>query len=164
MPEEYAFMSRNLIFAILAALPLSGVALYAIAQDAAPATAPSDTAHFQHMLKKMDTNGDGKISLDEYMAAATSRFHAIDSQNKGSIDAADIAAAPQMQRHEQRSAQRMLRHMGASPGSDSVTLDQFQAATKAHFAKIDANGDGFIEADEVSGQHHAHRQAPSATN
>src|SRR5574337_891124 len=153
MPHEHANMSRHLIFAILAAVPLSSVALYATAQDAAPATAPTDTAHFQHMLKKMDANGDGKISQDEYLAAATNRFHAIDTQNKGSIDAADIAASPPMQRHEQRSAQRMLRHMGASPGSDSVTLDQFLAAAKSHFAKIDANGDGFIEANEAANRH-----------
>ena len=158
-------MSRNPMFAILVALPLTAVALCAVAQDAAPTMAPdSHPAHFQHMLKKMDANGDGKVSLDEYLAAATNRFHSIDAQIKGSITAADIAASPQMQRHEQRTAQRMLRHMGASAGSDSVTLDQFLAAAKSRFAKIDANGDGFIDTNEAAYRHTARHAAQPASD
>lgn len=201
-------MSRKLMFAILVALPLTGAALGAAAQDAgATATPGSRPSFFQHMLKAMDANGDGRISLDEYVAAATKRFQSIDTQNKGSITAADIAASPavarrnqkmaqrlfdkldanhdgvvtrdeylaaaaarfdaldtahsgkltaqeiaaspKMLRHDEFAARRELRHIGA--GADgSVTLDQYLAAAKTHFAKLDANGDGFIEADEAT--------------
>ncbi|MBS0557674.1 MAG: EF-hand domain-containing protein [Proteobacteria bacterium] len=147
-------MSRKLMFAILLALPMAGTALYAAAQDPASAPASGD-AHFQHMLKKMDSNGDGRISLDEFLAAATKRFQSIDTQGKGSITAADIAASPQMQGRDQRMAQRELHHMGAPAGSDSVTMDQYLAAAKARFAKIDTNGDGFIDADEMAAHHRA---------
>ena len=215
-------MSRKLMFAILAALPLAGAAICATAQDVASTPTPnSRPSFFQHMLKAMDSNGDGKISLDEYKAAATNRFHSIDTQNKGSIDAADIAASPvmvqrnlkmaqhmvrrldtagngyvtrdeflaaagarfdamdtshsgkltaqeiaaspKMRRRDEFAAQRELRRMGAG-ANGSVTLDQYVAAAAARFAKLDANGDGFIEAGEVTGHRWAKAAQSPATN
>ena len=63
-------MYRTTRLAALAALPLTALSLCASAQPpnsgAAPGTRPD---FFAHMLEQMDTNGDGRISLDEYVAA-----------------------------------------------------------------------------------------------
>src|SRR5579862_4705023 len=53
-------------------------ALYAISAAALDNPGAQSSRFFEHMLKKWDTNGDGRISLDEYLAAAASRFQQID--------------------------------------------------------------------------------------
>jgi Ca2+-binding EF-hand superfamily protein len=131
-------MSRQLMLAILTALPLAGGSICATAQDAAPA-AGARPSFFQHMLQAMDTNGDGRISLDEYLAAATKRFQTIDTQNKGSITAADIAASPQSVQRDQKMAQRLIARMDTA-GNGYVSKDEFLAAASNRFARMDSAG------------------------
>ena len=45
-------------------------------------------------------------------------------------------------------------------GDGSVSQDEYIAAAKARFAKLDKNGDGFIEADEMPAHHWAHTKHP----
>src|SRR5215468_900793 len=78
---------------LLAALCAAAWSFGAVAQEA-PAGAPAHPSFFQHMLQKMDTNGDGRISESEFLAAATARFKSIDTQNKGTIDAAQLVNSP----------------------------------------------------------------------
>ncbi|HET9189535.1 MAG TPA: EF-hand domain-containing protein, partial [Rudaea sp.] len=128
----------------------------AAAQSGERAQFAQDVA--QHEFAKLDANHDGVVSKDEYLAAAGTRFDALDTAHTGKLTAQEIAASPMMLRHDEFAAQRELRHMGA--GADGrVTQDQYLAAAKARFAKLDANGDGFIEAGEANG----HRWARSGT-
>ena len=43
-------------------------------------------------VKHMDTNGDGVVSQDEYIAAAKSRFSRLDKNGDGFIDADEMPA------------------------------------------------------------------------
>lgn len=154
-------MSRKLMLAILTALPLAGGSICATAHDAAStAAAGARPSFFQHMLQAMDTNGDGRISLDEYLAAATKRFQSIDTQNKGSITAADIAASPQTVQRDQKMAQRFVAHMDTA-GNGYVSKDEFLAAASERFARMDSTGTGQVtlsqfEAAAPGGRGHRH--------
>lgn len=142
-------MSRTIRLSLLAALPVAVLAINALAQTSNP-TAPSDTTSkfFQHMLQKLDTNGDGKISLDEYLAAATAHFRAIDTQNKGSVDAAQIATSPNATKRIDRRAEALVKHLDTA-GAGYVTQDEFLAAAQKRFARLDKKGDGKLTPDEL---------------
>ena len=123
----------------------------ALAQKSnAPATArPS---FFHHMLKTMDTNGDGRISLDEYLAEAAKHFQAIDAGNKGSIDAADIASSPAALARIDGRAEGLVKRLDPA-GNGYVTLDEFVAGAQKRFARLDRNGDGKLTPDELTFGH-----------
>ncbi len=145
----------------LTALPVAIFSVCALAQTA-------DSGHpsfYQLMLQKMDTNGDGRISLDEYVAAATARFKTIDSQNKGSIDAADIAASPITLQRDQKMADAIVKHVDKS-GKGYISQDDVVAAAQARFARMDKKGDGKLTPDELTapGMHaHARQVSSDAT-
>lgn len=141
-------MSRTTrIASVLAALPLAALSIATIAQDAAvgPDARPS---LYSHMLQKMDTNGDGRISLDEYLAAAAARFKQIDTHNKGSVDAAQLASSPMAAERLLRRAKMMVMRLDTT-GNGYVTQDEFMAATTKRFARLDRNGDGKLSPDEL---------------
>jgi Ca2+-binding EF-hand superfamily protein len=144
-------MSRTIRHTALAALPLAMLSIAAVAQSANPPAAPAHGGFFQHMLQKMDTNGDGRISLDEYLAAATARFKSIDTKNKGSIDAADLASSPQAMERIDHRAEGLVKRLDTA-GNGYVTQDEFVAAAQKRFARLDKNGDGKLTPDELTGR------------
>ena len=143
-------MSRTTRLAALAAIPLTALSLCAAAQSAKPAAAPGTRPDFfAHMLEKMDSNGDGRISLDEFVAAAGARFKSIDTQNKGSIDAADIASSPEAVARIEHRAERIVKRLDTA-GNGYVTKDEFLAAAQDRFARMDGNSDGKLTPDELA--------------
>ena len=139
-------MFRSIARSVLTALPVTALSVCALAQTAAP----EHPSFFQLMLQKMDTNGDGRISLDEYVAAATARFQAADAQNKGSVTAADLAASPDAIKRDQKIAGFVVKHLDTA-GKGYVSPDDFVAAAKTRFARMDARGDGKLTIDELTG-------------
>jgi Ca2+-binding EF-hand superfamily protein len=124
-------------------------ALTGAAVAAAAAQADGTSRFFDRMLQKWDANGDGKISLDEYLAAASERFQQMDTQKSGRVSADQIANSPQARERIERRAERLVRHLD-SAGHGYVTQDEFVAAAKTRFAKLDRNNDGRITPDELS--------------
>jgi Ca2+-binding EF-hand superfamily protein len=142
-------MYRTIRHAAFAALPLTALSVFAFAQAADPAAAGAHAGFFQHMLQKMDSNGDGRISLDEYLAASSARFKNMDSQNKGSIDAADIASSKAAVERIDHRANAIVKHLDTA-GNGYVTQDEFIAAAQKRFARLDKNGDGKLTPDELT--------------
>lgn len=161
-------MSRQLMLAILTALPLTAGSAFATAHDASSTAATgARPSFFQYMLQAMDTNGDGRISLDEFVAAATKRFHSIDTQNKGSIDAADIASSPEAVKRDQKMAQHFVAHLDTA-GNGYVSKDEFLAAASERFARIDTTGTGQVTLSQFEtargGHWHGAAAAQSSTH
>src|SRR3954468_12610112 len=97
-------MYRNTRLALFAAL--TAVSAAAMAQQA-----DRSSKHFEHFLKKWDANGDGRISLDEYLAAAGAHFQQIDTQAAGSVNADQIANSPKAHERIERRAQGLVQHL-----------------------------------------------------
>jgi len=63
-------------------------------------------------LKKMDTDGDGQLSLDEYLAGAEKRFGKMDADEDGYLTAEELkegrkaVRAKRSERREQRQGEK----------------------------------------------------------
>jgi Ca2+-binding EF-hand superfamily protein len=154
-------MFRFTHLAALAAIPLTALSLCASAQQDPVAAPVGHPLLFQHMLQKMDTNGDGRVSLDEYLAAANAHFKSIDSQHKGSVDAADIASSPEATARIDHRAQSMVKRLDTA-GNGFVTQDEFVAAAQQRFARLDENADGKLTPDELTAARRHHGSAEPA--
>ena len=129
-------------------------------------------------LTTMDANGDGVVAREEMQAQRQARmverrsqmFERMDADSDGSITRADYDAA-----HAQRMEQRAERgeagerrggrgHRGAhrmgmrlDHDGQGVNIEQARQRATEQFARMDADGDGFVTGAEMRAQHEARR-------
>ena len=101
----------------------------------------------QHILKRVDTDQDGKISKAEFDAEGAKLFTRLDDNNDGKI-----ASDEMPQRHWARFGGHMFDRMDADHDGN-LTKAEFQAAGDKMFQKMDKNGDGIIQKDEMQKPH-----------
>lgn len=79
-------------------------------------------------LRRMDTDGDGRVSLDEYLAWMSYAFDARDLDHDGILSGDEL------------------------PGGHGtpITREQHIARLTATFHKQDTNGDGYLSAKELA--------------
>ena len=82
-------------------------------------------------LARMDTDGDGRVSLVEYQDWLSYAFDAMDANRDGVLDASE----------------RPARAHGAGP---DVTREQHRRTLAERFAKQDRNRDGSLDARELA--------------
>lgn len=126
-------------------------------------------------LSAMDADGDGRVTPEEMQAAraaqraerAQARFTRLDADGDGVISRAEFEAAPALRERgprmgapEGRGRHRMARGAMASRGApagegrapragrEPVVIAEVEARAAEQFARLDANGDGVISADE----------------
>lgn len=140
--------------------------LFVALSTSAMAAPPSDRGERQ--IQRLDTNGDGVVSLDEFKFPGTRMLKRADLNGDGSVTLQEMH-----QHHAQRMAERQARmnqrmadqqtRMDAmfksmdTNGDGAVTAAEAQAAA---FKRMDKNGDGVISADEFDQfrpQHKGHR-------
>ncbi|AGH75719.1 EF hand [Xanthomonas citri pv. citri] len=104
---------RTFVIVGLAALP--AVAAQAQVQDS------------QQYLQRMDTDGDGRVSLDEYLAWMSYAFDQRDTDHDGVLQGDEL------------------------PGrrDKPITRAAHRATLIARFARQDADGDGYLSAREL---------------
>ncbi|MEI6536101.1 MAG: hypothetical protein WCN98_12210 [Verrucomicrobiaceae bacterium] len=110
-------------------------------QDKAPA------ANLQHygaeMFNKMDSNGDGKISREEFMKSAEERFSKFDGNKDGILEKNDVPAKIQ-----ERAARKGRPQKAEGKGEQKITKAAFMKMNAERFDKMDTNNDGFVDKSE----------------
>jgi Ca2+-binding EF-hand superfamily protein len=97
----------------------------------------------QRILKRVDSDKDGKISKAEFDAEGTKLFAKLDENSDGKI-----ASDEMPQRHWARFGGQMFDRIDADKDG-KVTKAEFQAAGEKMFQRMDKNGDGIIEKGEM---------------
>ena len=85
------------------------------------------------MMMRADTNGDGVITREEFLAEATARFDRMDANHDGTLSGDELRG---------RMAER------AQGGA--ITKAAFLAEADARFQRLDTNHDGKITKDEMA--------------
>jgi Ca2+-binding EF-hand superfamily protein len=101
----------------------------------------------QRILKRVDTDKDGKISKAEFDAEGSKLFAKLDGNSDGKISESEMP-----QRHWARFGGKMFDRMDADQDG-KVTKAEFEAAGEKMFQRMDKNGDGIIEKDEMQKPH-----------
>lgn len=118
--RERRLVRRSLFMALLVALAALGGIV-----GAASAQVVDTTGSY---LQRMDRDGDGRVSLDEYLAWMSYAFDARDLDHDGVLSPAEL------------------------PGGRGkpITRAQHQATLTARFRKQDSNSDGYLSARELA--------------
>ncbi len=122
-PHERRLARRSSLMAGLT-LGIACVATVAGIADV-QAQAIDSTASY---LQRMDHDGDGRVSLDEYLAWMSYAFDARDLDHDGVLSPAELPG-------------------GRGP---PITRAQHLATLTARFRKQDTNGDGYLSARELA--------------
>jgi hypothetical protein len=151
---ETATMFRSCM--LLVALSLPAAALHAQAAPApAPAQKPSPPVKMQAApgtpdaparrspFDEMDTNHDGFVSRDEFIAYQKKRFDEFDTNHDGRIDAKEIASSPPLMERNLKTAERMVRQWDKN-GDGVVSADEFKQDAEDRFSRQDKSGSGKI--------------------
>lgn len=133
----------------------------------------------ERMLKRLDTDKDGKISQDEMLARAAETFQRLDADKSGDVTKAEVDAKREAFRDARKAfhavkategeardaARQTLREarmdrMGVrmferadADKNGTVTKAEMETAAAAMFKQRDRNGDGFITVDEIGKRH-----------
>ena len=103
----------------------------------APATDDTPATSVQRILQRMDQDNDSKVSFEEYRNAMVRRFHVVDKNTDGTLQANEIP-------------KEWVVVPAADLSDAQVTLEEFSAELRPGFARFDANGDGLMDDSELS--------------
>jgi len=118
--RERRLVRRSSFMAALVLLTALSCAIAAASVQAVDSTG--------NYLQRMDRDGDGRVSLDEYLAWMSYAFDARDLDHDGVLSPAEL------------------------PGGHGkpISRAQHQATLTARFRKQDSNGDGYLSARELA--------------
>lgn len=102
------------------------------------------------MIGRLDKDGDGKLSREEFPEQFRARFDKLDANADGFVDADEMGKARGGGQAGDRRAGGMLGRFDKN-GDGKVTREEFPQDKLQAFDRFDKNGDGVITADELGG-------------
>lgn len=121
---------RRVLRGVSAALVLAGL----FATGAHAADTPGDSK--ARLLQRMDRNGDGKISFEEYRNAMLRRFDARDKNHDGVLDGAEFP-------------KEWLAGAAIEDAQHRLSRDDFSDQLESTFERFDADKDGQLAGAEI---------------
>ncbi|WP_275788077.1 EF-hand domain-containing protein [Pararhizobium gei] len=117
---------------------------------------PTPEQRAEWMMKRLDTNGDSKVSLDEVQAQAASAFKTFDADGNGQVTRDEIKA----KRQAFREARKEMRAAGGKSGDKTVAMEKLREMRPAMmpgmrakmFKRVDTDNNGSLSLAEVSEQ------------
>lgn len=108
------------------------------------------------LFKALDGNGDGALSADE-LAAATESLKMLDRDGDGQLSPRELAmpggqaGGPRPGGNGRPGAEQLLARWKGfdKDGDGKLSADELPPALKNRFERVDANGDGFADFDEL---------------
>jgi Ca2+-binding EF-hand superfamily protein len=115
-----------------------------------PAVADSGSGeHRARMLERYDTNQDGAIDRDEFMAGRDDWFTKLDGDGDGVISQAEFDEAIARLREEHGSKRHGPDFSKLdTDGDGSATRAEFDAAAERLFTRFDRNNDGILSPED----------------
>jgi Ca2+-binding EF-hand superfamily protein len=100
----------------------------------------------ESMLMPMDSDKDGSISRAEIESGTAAKATEIDANKDGNITVDEVVAYREKQR-----LQRLADEIKAmdSDGDGKVSLTEYEAAQVWHLARLDRDGNGTIDPEEL---------------
>jgi Ca2+-binding EF-hand superfamily protein len=146
--------------AVLAALGLGSAALM-VNSEALAQQGQGRHGAFMERLKAADTNADGKLSREEAAALPhiSQHFDEIDANHDGYVTFDELQAFARAH-HGRHGAGHGLKALDKD-GDGKISREEAAAAPHLakNFDRIDTNHDGFITPDELGAAHQAMRKA-----
>ena len=100
----------------------------------------------QMNFERLDTNGDGMLTLEELQARGQSKFAETDTNSDGFLDVEELAAAAERERAQM--IERLLERKDTN-GDGMLSIEEMAPDNAGKlFERADTNGDGMIDADE----------------
>jgi Ca2+-binding EF-hand superfamily protein len=108
-------------------------------------------------FSKQDTNADGHLSRDEATKLSAERFDRIDENQDGKLTKAELTAQREARKQErgERGTGRVGKLLERIDDNHDGALDrnEVDSQVQRHFARLDRNGDGTLEASEMKRGH-----------